>query len=164
MLSNEQYKKIRKRRLNNFLLFYTFIILFVCFNMTLSKYGAMGTSTSTTSVAAWRIKVNEENIDTSKTFQLTNNQETTNTKTANRKIAPDSSGYFEVILDLTDTEVSIDYKLEIDTSILEKNNINVELTGYTINDGEQKPIENNTITGEKLLNEISNERHKFTRK
>jgi len=71
-------------------------------------------------------------------------------------------GYFEIILDLSNTEVSIDYKLEIDTSILEKNGINLQITGYSINDGAINTIENNTISGEKILKEVNGETTKFT--
>lgn len=162
MLDNKRYKEIRKKRLSNFLLFYTFIILFLCFNMTLSKYGAIGKVESKVSIAAWKIKVNNENIETSNTFLLKNNQETAGAQTTNNKIAPDSNGYFEIILDLSDTEVSIDYKLEIDTSILERNGINLQITGYSINGGTINQIENNTISGEKILREVNGKIIKFT--
>ncbi len=162
MLDNKRYKEIRKKRLNNFLLFYTFIILFLCFNMTISKYGSIGTTKANISIAAWKIKINNENIETSNTFVLNNNQQTAGAQTTNNKIAPDSNGYFEIILDLSDTEVSIDYKLEIDTSILEKNGINLQITGYSINGGTINQIENNTISGEKILREVNGEITKFT--
>lgn len=162
MLDNKKYKEIRRKRLNNFLLFYTFIILFLCFNMTISKYGAIGKANSNISIAAWKIKINNENIETSNTFVLNNNQQTAGAQTTNNKIAPDSNGYFEIILDLSDTEVSIDYKLEIDTSILEKNGISLQLTGYSINGGTINQIENNTISGEKILREVNGKIIKFT--
>ncbi len=94
MLDNKQYKKIRKKRLHNFLLFYTFIILFLCFNMTLSKYGSIVETNAKTSVAAWQIKINNENIETSKTFSLNNTQQTAGAQTLNNKIAPDSNRIF----------------------------------------------------------------------
>ncbi len=94
MLDNKQYKKIRKKRLSNFLLFYTFIILFLCFNMTLSKYGSIGTTKANISIAAWEIKINNENIETSNTFLLNNNQQTVGAQTENNKIAPDSNRIF----------------------------------------------------------------------
>ncbi len=162
MLDNKKYKEIRRKRLNNFLLFYTFIILFLCFNMTISKYGAIGKANSNISIAAWKIKINNENIETSNTFLLNNNQQTAGAQTTNNKIAPDSNGYFEIILDLSDTEVSIDYKLEIDTSILERNGINLQITGYSINGGTINQIENNTISGEKILREVNGKIIKFT--
>ncbi len=94
MLDNKQYKKIRKKRINNFLLFYTFIVLFLCFNMTLSKYGAIGTTNGKISIAAWEIKINNENIETSNTFLLKNMQQTVSAQTQNNKIAPDSNRIF----------------------------------------------------------------------
>lgn len=73
-----------------------------------------------------------------------------------------ATGYFEIILDLENTEVSLDYKLEIDKSVLENNGINLQITGYSINDGTINQIENNTISGEKILKEVNGEKVKFT--
>lgn len=78
------------------------------------------------------------------------------------KLRQTVTGYFEIILDLSNTEVSIDYKLEIDTSILKNNGINLEITGYSINDGTINQIQNNTISGEKILKEVNGEKVKFT--
>lgn len=94
MLDNKQYKKIRRKRLQNFLLFYTFIILFLCFNMTLSKYGSIVETNAKTSVAAWQIKINNENIEASNTFLLKNMQQTVSAQTQSNKIAPDSNRIF----------------------------------------------------------------------
>lgn len=78
------------------------------------------------------------------------------------KLRQTVTGYFEIILDLSNTEVSIDYKLEIDTSILKNNGINLEITGYSINDGTINQIPNNIISGEKILKEVNGEITKFT--
>lgn len=162
MLSSESYKKMRKRRLTNFLIFYTFIILFICFNMTLSRYGSIGAVDSTMQVANWKIKINNEDMETSNTFLLTNVPVISTAQTVDNKIAPDSEGYFEIELDLTDTEVSVDYTLDIDTSVLVSNGINLEITGYSVNGGEPKTIQNNIISDSVLLNEVDGKRVKFT--
>lgn len=163
MLDSQQYKKIKKKRLNNFLLFYLFIILFLCFNMTFSRYGTMGKVNVILPVAEWKIKINNEDLEASNEFLLNNTQITAGAKTINNKIAPNSSGYFDIILDFTDTEVAIDYKIEIDKSTLENNGINLILTGYSTNLGQDiNEIENNTIEGQVLLNRVNGRPVKFT--
>lgn len=164
MLDSQQYRKLRKKRLNNFLLFYLFIVLFLCFNLTFSRYGTMGQVNASLSVAEWKIKVNNENIDTTKEFLLNNTQTTVGAQTKDNKIAPNSKGYFDIIIDCEGTEVSIDYKIVLDKSILESNGINLDLTGYSINDGADVIVlENDTIEGEILLNKIEGKTVKFTK-
>jgi len=139
-------KNNRIKKISNFLIFYAFIILFLCFKMTLSKYTLIGNAQTTVSMAAWKIKVNSENLEATNKFILNNIQTLSNAQTVANKIAPNSKGYFDIILDIEDTEVSVDYKLELDTNKIISKGIDLKLTGYSINDGDIKTIENNTIS------------------
>lgn len=164
MQNSQQYRKSRKKRLNNFLLFYLYIILILCFNTTFSRYETVENVPVVLSVAEWKIRINNEDIEESNEFSLINTQTTSGAKTiSNNKIAPDSNGYFDIILDPTDTAVSIDYKIELDKSVLEKNGINLKLTEWSTNMGQDRnAIENNTITGEILIKKVDGKTVKFT--
>jgi len=161
-LAKKQYRRIGKKKFGIFLIIYVFIILLICFYMTSSKYSNIGKVYSELPVATWKIKVNNEDVKTSNKFSLNNTQINSETETKENKIAPNSNGVFEVILDLEGTEVPVQYKIELDKTILTQKGIDFNISGYSVNDGEIKTIENNQITGEILLNEQNGKKVAFT--
>lgn len=161
-VAKKQYRRIGKKKFGIFLIVYIFVILLICFYITSSRYSNIGKVTSELPVATWRIKVNNENLKTSNKFSLNNSQINSNTKTAENKIAPNSNGVFEIVLDLDGTEVPVEYKIELDTTTLVRNGINFNMSGYSVNDGEIKTIENNQIIGERLLNERNGKKVPFS--
>lgn len=75
------------------------------------------TATTPAQVAKWSVKVNGEDISASK--ELTLDYKTENNEfVADGKIAPDSTIYAEVELDLTGTEVAVDILGKVDTQVL----------------------------------------------
>lgn len=161
-MSKKQYRRIGKKKFGIFLVVYVLIILAICFYITSAKYSNVGKVTGGIPVATWNIKVNNEDLKTSNKFLLNNSKVNSETKTAENKIAPNSEGAFEVILDLSGTEVPIQYKIEIDTSSITQKGLDFHITGYSINDGEIKTIENNQILGEVLLKKIDGNKVPFT--
>ena len=76
---------------------------------TFSKYITEVKGVGTASVAKWNFKVNgtEEEIQTINLASTINNE-----TLANNKIAPGTSGNFEIRIDGSNAEVGIDYKIE----------------------------------------------------
>ena len=76
---------------------------------TFSKYMTEVKGVGTASVAKWNFKVNgtEEEIQTINLASTINNE-----TLANNKIAPGTSGNFEIRIDGSNAEVGIDYKIE----------------------------------------------------
>lgn len=161
-MAKKQYRRIGKKKFGIFLILYIFIILLICFYMTSSRYSNVGKVSTELPVATWRIKINNEDIKTSNKFSLSNTQINSETRTAENKIAPNSNGVFEILLDLEGTEVPVQYKIEIDTTTLAQKGINLNISGYSINDGEIRTIENNQINGEALLKEQNGKKVAFS--
>lgn len=161
-MAKKQYRRIGKKKFGIFLIIYIFIILLICFYMTSSRYSNLGKVAGELPVATWRIKVNNENIKTSNKFSLNNTQINAETQTAENKIAPNSNGIFEILLDLEGTEVPVQYKIDLDPTALTQKGIHLNISGYSVNDGEIKTIENNQITGEILLKEKNGKKVAFS--
>lgn len=69
-------------------------------------------------IAKWNILINETNINESINFNIDNFQIDENTTVKSGKIAPGTTGYFDIVIDPSDTEVSFRYDLTIDNSEL----------------------------------------------
>lgn len=137
-----------KKRINNFILFYGFICITFFASYTFSRYIDTTSGNSQIDIAKFNVTVNGQNVTNDDPFYL-KLSDTTNT--LDDKMAPNNSGYFEITIDPTGTEVSLDYSFlfnfdSIDSEI--RNNIrliNFEANGvmYSIND--------NFVKGELLL-------------
>lgn len=102
-----------------------------------AKYVASANEEAKMSIARWKILVNNEDI-------RNNNSATTiinpvfpgNENIAENIIAPTSEGYFDLIIDAREADVSFKYKIEIGVN---ENSIVSDLvaTKYVINDGEE---------------------------
>ena len=77
------------------------------------------------SVAKWNIYINDNNLNTTETFTIDNfTFQETNT-VAKDKIAPGILGWFDILIDARDTQVSIIYEITFDFTSL-PSNITVE--------------------------------------
>lgn len=94
-----------------------FISLFLLINnvsVTYSKYRGQVNGHIESTVAKWNIKVNNNDVKSNTT--LTNNIQATfpgSTHIKEGVIAPTSEGYFDIIIDATNTDVSFDYEISI---------------------------------------------------
>lgn len=119
---------------------------------TYAKYITSITGDAEVSVARWRVLVNNQDVSAGSSFSNTITPVFTgNTNIAPNVIAPTAEGYFDIVLDVTDTDVSLSY--EITTS--ENSDSAVDdliISGYSIDGG---PRQNITTTANN--NESSNE-------
>lgn len=83
-------------------------ILIATIGGTYSRYTSTGSGTGTAQVAKWAVKINNADITTTNTFNVTFN-EVANANVVDSKIAPGSSLYADFVIDPTGSEVAIDY-------------------------------------------------------
>ena len=83
-------------------------ILIATIGGTYSRYTSTGSGTGTADVAKWAVKINNADITTTNTFNVTFN-EVANANVVDGKIAPASSLYADFVIDPTGSEVAIDY-------------------------------------------------------
>lgn len=108
---------------------------------TYAKYITSISSDTEISVARWNITVNNENITTGSNFSnIITPVFPGNNNIAPDVIAPTAEGYFDIVLDVSDTDVSLRYT--ITTSANEDSAVSdLIISGYSINNGErQDPI------------------------
>lgn len=99
------------------LLILSFVSLYVTIclaNETYAKYISSATSTSSTSIARWRILVNNDDITVgaTSTSLITPVFPGSDNISAN-VIAPNAEGYFDLVLDATNVDVSFKYTISI---------------------------------------------------
>lgn len=137
--------------------------LFLCFmSNTYSRYVADTTGNLKMSFAQWQILVNNEDI--------TNNSSSTviltpiidgNKNIKNHKIAPSSTGYFDISIDPSNVDVSFNYSVTLD--VVNENIPDLIITKYAILDSDYretdvinyKNIENNLIQGSMEIENIA---------
>ncbi|MBR3134342.1 MAG: hypothetical protein IKG56_02660 [Clostridia bacterium] len=84
-----------------------------------AKYTSEATGTIEKNAGAWMIKVNDSNIATGNletTFNIDSLTYPSNDLVAENKIAPSSSGYFDVEIDATGSSVAVRYDITLDTA------------------------------------------------
>lgn len=114
------------------------IMIFVSIYMITDTYGLFEsnkTKVVDSQIAKWNILINETNINKTESF-LINTFKTNDTSTVESgKIAPGVTGYFDIAIDPSDTEVSFRYDLTFDFSSL-SNSFTIEsieeTNGYSI--------------------------------
>ena len=85
------------------------------------------TNTSQIDIAKWQVKVNNDSIDgsTSK-FTVDNINWDSSPNVKEGKIAPGGSGYFDIVIDPNDTDVSIIYNITFDFSNLDEDQFQID--------------------------------------
>lgn len=86
------------------------IVAALAISIAYSRYFSTITGTGTATVAKWSFKVNGQS-DNLGTITL-GNTAADNSKVADGKVAPGTSGSFNVALDVTGTEVALDYTIQ----------------------------------------------------
>ena len=131
------------------------VSLFLCIvtlQDTYAKYTSAVSETTRISIARWRILVND--------YDIRSNSETTNLITpvfngnaniASGVIAPTATGYFDIVVDATDTDLSFSYNITI-SNTQDSLVSDIVVRSCTLN-GQTLTISNNTITGNILLSD-----------
>ena len=126
-------------------LFIALIALFACIfqvKKTYSKYVESKNGDANFTVASWKILLNDEDITSgSEMSSIVNPIYDSNSNIADGVIAPTSTGYFDLELDATRTQVSFSYNIVISSS-LRTDVKDLVITGYKIGDGELIPVQN----------------------
>ena len=127
-------------------------LLFITSN-SYARYISNGGVDLKASIAKWYIEVNGVNV-TSQTTTINDeiNLIVTENATQDGAIQAGQKGYFDISIDPKYTEVSLSYRINIDTSNLPSN---IFLTKYSINDLETNfdMPNNNTFEGQILLHD-----------
>ena len=102
-----------------------------------AKYITEANETANMSIARWKILVNNEDIRDENTVNAVINPVFPgNDNIAENIIAPTSEGYFDLIIDAREADVSFKYKITL--SVNENSSVrDLVATKYVINDGEE---------------------------
>ncbi len=151
-------------RYNKKIIFLTFCIsILLCIltmQETYAKYSTSNNATSNMSIARWRILVNDFDVRNDLTTQTVIQPVFSgNNNISDGYIAPTANGYFDIIIDANETDVSFDYQISLNQNA---NNEVVDLivTGYSIDNG-QTTLYTNNITGS--INKSDNNKTKQVR-
>lgn len=152
-----------QKRIKIILILLTLSVTLSFMSHTYSRYVADATSNVELSFAKWQILVNTEDITTGTTnnIEITPVIEENNNIKANT-IAPSSKGYFDILVNPTNVEMSFDYKVTID--ILNENMPDILISKYAIlsdtyvegNEVTKQDITDNEITGTLVFNNKEN--------
>lgn len=149
-----RYRAKTIKRVIRFFVYYSFLALFLLFYNTLARYTAVVRDTTTVNVANWNITINGQNVQEEQELlsPISLTQGITQT-TYNNKLAPGQTGYFDIVIDPTRTDVSVEYSIRLNSDKIPSD---IKLTGYEIlEDNINTNIQNNTINGEINLSESS---------
>lgn len=149
--------KKTKRLLWATAIFFVFITIIIITNESYALLETISNGNAEVNTGGWEIKLNEKNISSGVTEKFTLNNITydnTNTNIDEKYIAPGKSGYFDIILDPTGTEVAISYEIKVN---LEDTNYpsNIKFSVEELNSSANITSENNTFTGVISLEEVT---------
>ena len=136
-----------KIKLKILFIFITLAVTLSLMSSTYSRYVADTTGNLEAHFANWKILVNETDI----TNQNVSSIELTpvileNSNVAANKLAPSSKGYFDIVIDASNVEVSFDY--EISLNVLNDNIPDLLISEYSV-------LKNDFVEGDKVtLNDI----------
>ena len=125
-----------------YILIFLIMLLFTTYEIANSyaKYTSEASGTASKQAGAWVVEVNDEEITSSsstKTFQIANLTYPANNYVLENKMAPTSTGYFDIEIDPTGASVAIRYDLTIDFSALSVSNaINFDSAYKVVNNVE----------------------------
>lgn len=119
------------------LTFFSLFITFCMINETYAKYKSSTTSTTSTSIARWKILVNNDDVTLGSTStSLITPVFPGNNDINSNVLAPNAEGYYDVVLDASNVDVS--FKYSITTSVNPSSPVKeLVATKYIINGGEE---------------------------
>lgn len=132
------------------------IIFVITIIMTYALFESNVSAEISVNNATWKILINNTDItkESTKEFTIDQINVTGDTHTESGKIAPGLSGNFNILIDPTDTDVSIKYEVTFDLSNLENTKIQIDSIEETILGKELLKTGDNTYTGVITLDEI----------
>ena len=144
------------RRCRKLVIFAALMALFYCVSLiqsTYAKYLTSAVGTANMTFARWSILVNNQDVVNNSNFSSTITPNFTGTSNIRSGvIAPTSQGSFDIVLDMTDVDVSLDYTISAAVS-----NINtvsdLKIKSYTI--GNITTPYTGSFTSRLLLNDTS---------
>lgn len=108
---------------------------------TYSQFKTDGSSRGDAQIAKWMVALKDGETELENKFDVTFVSTSNNEgKVALNRLAPGTSGQATLVLDLTNTEVSVDYNITVDTRVLEKQIGSSNIT-LTMLDGNNQAIE-----------------------
>ena len=142
-----RYKGKLYKRIIRLVVFFSFLIAFVLYTNTFSRYASSGEADSNITVAKWEVDITtrDDGTITNELVLIPNN-----TKSASGKISPGEDGYFDVIINPNNTEVSVDYKIDF-LNLPE----GIKILSYEVleDNTDQYIVYNNTVEGNIKLND-----------
>ena len=140
MVSNIN-KKIRRFNLIHIGIFlFISSILIVVMYSTYSKYITSISSDADMSIASWKILVNNQDITSGASLSnIITPVFPGNNDIASGVIAPGAEGYFDILIDATDTDVSFRYTISISDST-DSAVSDLVVSGYTIDNGQRQNV------------------------
>lgn len=106
------------------------IIASIFLGITFSKYTTTVTGNGETEVAKWSFKVNDSTEEFA-TIKLADTYD--KTTLLNGKIAPGTSGSFDLVIDATDAEVGVEYEVKFLNETNKPTNLKFQYDGKTLN-------------------------------
>ena len=119
-----------KKRVKNFLIFYTIVCVLFVASYTLSRYVETSIGIGGIDIAKFNVSVNDIDVTDGTPIKFDFNDSKTFAK---GKIAPNSRGYFEFTINPDGTEVSLEYEIKF---ILDELDKDFKLEYFTVNDSE----------------------------
>lgn len=123
------------------------LMFFFLFQVAYAKYKKTAESYTNADIAKWNILINNETIKNKTTLENDIIPViVADTYVRNDVIAPGSIGYFDVVIDSTDSDVTFDY--EILSQKYDNNTIkDIIITDYSINNGVTNEVSDNVVNG-----------------
>src|SRR5574344_207630 len=123
------------KKLKLILAFISLILCITTVQQTYAKYVSSTEAGANMTIARWRILVNSEDIHTGTALQNTIVPTFTGTDyIAEGVIAPTSEGYFDLVIDSSNTDLSFNYS--INTTVAATSSVSdITITGYALNGG-----------------------------
>lgn len=138
--------------------FFTFIALILIINESYALLQTISSGSAEVKTGSWTIKINEKNISNgiTETFTLNNViYDESNENIENGYIAPGKSGYFDIVLDPSGTDVAISYEINVKLDeCTYPNNIKLSVENTSTDGGVE--VIGNTFKGLISLNDIKN--------
>ncbi len=145
MTLKEKYTIKNKKRAKQFIIFYSFLVIFFILYSSFARYEKASEGYIKATIANWKIALNGEELTSDNntienkitlipTINIDENEPT--------KIKSGQAGYFDIEIDPTDTEVSFWYQITLDLTNIPSN---LNITSYSINDGAISDLPNTNL-------------------
>lgn len=111
------------------------IITLAMITSTYALFETNGTADKNIEIGKWKIKLNNNDVSLTEAITLNDFQYTNSTHTENGYFAPGSSAIFDIVIDASETDVSVLYDLSIDDEAIQSYpNITFSITNLNTNE------------------------------